>query len=59
MHDNIDIEGTIAVSAAEIVKTTGDDALINRLNKYVTENIGTYPLLKQWKMDGTAPTLDL
>ena len=58
-NDNVDIEGTIAVSAAEIVKTTGDDALINRLNKYVNENIGTYPLLKQWKMDGTAPTLSL
>ena len=59
-NDNVDIEGvTIPVSEVNIAKTSGDDALITLLNNYVNENKGTYPLLKPWKMEYGAPTLDL
>ena len=59
-NDNVDIEGvTIPVSEINIAKTSGDDALITLLNNYVNENKGTYPLLKSWKMETGAPTLDL
>lgn len=59
-NDNTDVAGvTIPVSEINIAKTSGDDALITLLNNYVNENKGTYPLLKSWKMEGGAPTLDL
>ncbi len=56
---NSDAEGTIAVSAADISATSGDNALITRLNSYVNDNKSSYPQLKNWKMEGGFPTLDL